>query len=105
MGMGGGGILLIFLTAIYNFPRLAAQGINLFYFIPIGIVSLFLHSKNRLVEWKYVISLSLFGIIGSTVGVYLSGNIPSDLLSKVFGVFLVILGIKELVYKKGNTSQ
>lgn len=52
MGLGGGMVLIVYLTVFAGFSQLAAQGINLVFFIPIAIISLVLHTKNKLVEWK-----------------------------------------------------
>ena len=46
MGVGGGMILIIYLTVFGGFDQLAAQGINLIYFIPIALLSVILHSRN-----------------------------------------------------------
>ena len=49
MGLGGGGVLLLYL-ALTGTGQLAAQGINLTFFLPIAALSLVLHRKNGLVE-------------------------------------------------------
>ena len=38
MGVGGGMILIVYLTFFVGVPQLSAQGINLIYFIPIAIL-------------------------------------------------------------------
>ena len=46
MGVGGGGLLVIYLTAIKDIPQLAAQGINLLFFLPSAFVSVLLQLKE-----------------------------------------------------------
>ena len=36
MGIGGGAVLLLFLTVFSDIPLATAQGINLLFFLPIG---------------------------------------------------------------------
>ncbi len=48
MGMGGGGVLLIYLTAFAHVPQLKAQGINLISFLPTGLLATVIYAvKNR----------------------------------------------------------
>ena len=46
MGLGGGGVLIIYLTGIVNTEQALAQGINLLFFIPCAIVAVFMHAKK-----------------------------------------------------------
>lgn len=100
MGMGGGGILIICLTVFNNFPQQLAQGINLIFFIPIAIFSVIVYSFKKLIDWKTAISFAIFGILGSLIGVYVSSSINSNWLGKIFGILLLIMGIKELFTKE-----
>lgn len=52
MGLGGGMVLIVYLTVFAGFSQLAAQGINLVFFIPIAIISLVLHTKTSLWNGK-----------------------------------------------------
>ena len=61
MGLGGGMVLIVYLTVFAGFSQIAAQGINLVFFIPIAIISLVLHTKNKLVEWKKTVPPVLWG--------------------------------------------
>lgn len=96
LGMGGGGILLIYLTAVMGVPQMKAQGINLVFFIPIAVLALFVHAKNKLLAYK----LALIGILSGAVGVFagfaVARFVGDYYLSKAFGVFLLIFGVREL---------
>ena len=48
MGLGGGGVLLLWLSLL-GMDQLTAQGVNLFFILPVGAVGLWLHRKNGLV--------------------------------------------------------
>jgi uncharacterized membrane protein YfcA len=45
IGIGGGAILLVFMSVFLNMPQLKAQYINLLYFIPTAIAALIIHRK------------------------------------------------------------
>lgn len=100
MGMGGGGILLIYLTLYADVSQMKAQGINLVFFIPIATIALVIHSKNKLVRWKVALPSILTGAAGVFVGNWLAQSFGDNLLSKLFGGFLLIIGVRELLAKK-----
>lgn len=99
MGMGGGGLLLIYLTAYAGMEQLAAQGINLVFFIPIALVAIWMHTRRRLIRWRSVPVCVAVGLAGVWCGSGLAMWIGSDLLSRLFGGFLLIIGVRELFSK------
>jgi uncharacterized membrane protein YfcA len=105
MGMGGGGILLIYLTAYAGMDQLAAQGINLVFFVPVAAVSLFIHLKNRLVRWRILGPVIILGFVGVYLGAKLAMLLGSDILSKMFGGLLLIIGLRELFAKQGKAGK
>lgn len=99
LGIGGGSLLMVFLTAVAAVEQKVAQGINLLYFLPTAAASLIFHSKNRFVDWKSSVWAILGGILLAAVGAYLSTMISSGLLRKLFGGFLLFVGASELFTK------
>ena len=96
MGLGGGSLLMLYLLFFTELPQQEAQALNLLLFLPTAAVSAFLHRKNGLLQSKTLKQLLPAGIIGSLCGAVLSGCLPSDFLKKIFGVFLLLMGGKEL---------
>ena len=97
MGLGGGFILVIYLTVFAQIPQLAAQGINLVFFLPIAAVSLVFHAKNRMIEKSVILPSVLFGAVGVLIGVWAANALGSEWLSKLFAGFILLVGIRELV--------
>lgn len=105
MGMGGGGILLLYLTAFAGVAQLKAQTINLIFFMPIAVIALIMHTKNKLVNWKVVLWVTLFGYLGVFLGYQAALFVGEDMLRKLFAVFLLFIGAKELFFKdKGEKA-
>ncbi len=103
LGIGGGGILIIYLAAICNMNQLQAQGINLLFFLPCGIIALIMHTFAHRIKWKSVIWLVSGGIPGVLLGVWCAGFIGTQWLGKIFAVLLLFLGIKSIIAKnQGN---
>ena len=66
MGLGGGGVLLLWL-AFSGMDQLAAQGVNLFFILPVGVAGLWLHRKNGLVAWRAALPMGVGGLAGFCV--------------------------------------
>jgi len=103
MGLGGGGILIIYLSLFTKTPQLTSQGINLLFFIPIGILSVIIYSVKKQIKWKKTLIVAVFGIIGAVCGIYLAQYLGGDITRKIFGGWLLIMGITE-IFKKTKKS-
>ena len=99
MGVGGGMILIIYLTSFSGVEQISAQGINLIYFIPIAILSVILHTRNKLIQWKKILPSIFTGIIFAAAGAFTAEFLGSDILKKIYGIFILVVGIKELLGK------
>ena len=97
MGMGGGTLLIPILTLLAKFGQLEAQGINLISFIPMSIIALILHFKNKLVRFKETYPLAIIGAGVSLISSLIAVHINANVLKKIFAIFLIIIGIWQLV--------
>lgn len=104
MGLGGGFIILIYLSAFTNTPQDIAQGVNLLFFLPIALLSVIIHARNKLIEWKLILQYIFTGAAGAVLGCILAFNLDTELLRKMFAVLILAVGIKELFHKKTATS-
>ena len=95
LGMGGGGVLLIYLTVFRDIEQFAAQGINLAFFIPVAAVSLAIHIKNRLVDFKLAALLIPGGLVGVYAGTRLADALSDSFLRRLFAGFLLLIGLRE----------
>ena len=96
MGIGGGIILIPALVLFFGVPQQTVQGISLFYYIPVAITALAIHVKHKKVEFKIGLPIVAFGLIGAVGGASLAMFLSGAILQKVFGVFLILLGLYEL---------
>lgn len=94
MGLGGGGVLLLWL-ALSGVDQLAAQGINLVFILPVGAVGLWLHRKSGLVDWRAALPMGLGGLLGLGLGVALAGCLPGKALSRLFGLLIGAAAVRE----------
>lgn len=99
MGLGGGSVLMLYLTVICGEEQLKAQGINLMFFLPIALLAVIIFTVKKQIPFKKLIPIIIGGVFGVVAGWYLSGIIGSHNISKIFGVLLLGLGIHEIVHK------
>lgn len=96
MGIGGGVILIPVLTSFFDIGQKSAQYINLLYFIPVALCALAVHAKNKRLSYKTALYVSIGGVIGAFIGSSLAVNMSVGLLRRLFGIFLLIIGIYQL---------
>ena len=97
MGMGGGTILIPVLTLLLGVKQKNAQSINLLVFIPTAIIALIIHLKNKLVDYKTGLIVASSGVLLSIVGAMLATTISNESLRLYFGIFLLFVGVFQLV--------
>lgn len=95
-GMGGGTILIFLLTFMMGIEQHIAQATNLIFFIPTSIVAIIVNLKQKNIDIKLAIIISLFGILGAIIGANISINTNVEILKKCFGIFLAIIAIHEI---------
>lgn len=98
-GIGGGTLLVLYMSAFTKMPQQSAQGINLLYFLPTAAAALVSHIKNKLVVWRAVIPAVITGVPVAVLTAILAVGIEKDLMRKLFGVFVILVGISELLRK------
>ena len=99
-GVGGGSLLLIYMTSFAGVPQTLAQGINLLYFLPTAATALPAHFINGYVEKKALLPAIAAGLACSALTAWIATALDVDLLRKCFGGFLILIGLREL-FRKG----
>lgn len=97
MGLGGGFVLMIWLTMFAGVEQRTAQGINLLFFLPIALVSLIIHIKGGLIDKSLLKKYILGGAVGAILGTVAAQLVANELLSKLFSLFLLAFGVRELL--------
>ena len=93
LGVGGGGLFVIFLALFTDTPQLIAQGMNLLFFLFSASSSLTVHLTHRKIYPSLIAILALSGGVGAIVGSLFSEMIDPSILRRSFGIMLVITGI------------
>lgn len=99
-GIGGGSLLILYMTSFTDVQQYAAGGINLLYFICCAPAALWSHIKNKLVEKKAALLCISTGVVTGIASAFVAGLLDVSLLRRAFGVFLLYIGVKEVFCKK-----
>lgn len=104
LGVGGGGLLVIWLTYATDIPQIEAQGINLVFFLAASSASLIYHIKKRKLNYKVLSVLALSGAFGTVFGYAAAAAAPTELLRRFFGGLLILSGAIVLFRKRKGSD-
>ena len=104
MGLGGGSVLILYLTLFAGVGQLAAQGTNLIFFIPIGLAAVIIYAVQKNIKYKTVLPFILGGVPATFLSGYLVNLIKTDLLGKIFGALVLFFGIWQ-IFKKDRAEK
>ena len=99
LGIGGGGVLILYLVLLADVDQVRAQGINLLFFLPCGLIAIIIHAVKKRIKWKLVLPCVAGGLAGVFAGMWVLKSIDAGWLSKIFAAGLILLGLKELFKK------
>lgn len=99
LGVGGGSLLILWLTAALSLEQRVAQGINLLFFLPAALLACLFHLKSKRLPWKTVLPAALAGSVTAALCAFLAGRVETGLLRKLFGALLLFTGLSELFRK------
>ena len=89
MGMGGGTVTIPLLVLFGGVEQKIAQCANLFAFLPMSVGALKTHADNGLLKTKGLLWVILPALLLSALGATLAASLPSQILRRSFGVFLI----------------
>ena len=99
-GVGGGTLLLVYMTAFAGLDQHLAQGINLLYFLPAGLMALPSHFKNGYIEKPALFPTILTGLVCAAGAAWVATALDVAILHKCFGGFLILIGLHECFGKE-----
>ena len=96
MGVGSAGLLVVWLTMADTVPQLAAQGLNLYFFLCSSGAALAIHLRKRKIYLGLCGLIVAFGVAGALFGSWLSSTLDAALLRRLFGAMLTLCGAASL---------
>ena len=99
LGVGGGSLLILWLTLVQGKSPEIARSINLLFFLPCALIATFFRWRQGAIKIKEVLPAIIAGCVCAIGGTVLSGMIHLELLKKLFGGLLILSGIREIFYR------
>ena len=99
IGVGGGSLLMLWLTAVLGMEHPEARIINLLFFLPSSIVATLFRWKQGKLNLNKVLPAILTGCIAAAFFSVLSKQMDTLLLKKLFGGLLLLTGLREIFYR------
>ena len=97
MGVGGGGLPVLYLTLMQGMPQAEAQGINLLFFLCAASAAFLVNRKKRHFSRNNTLLLAAAGAVMTAPGALLAMQVDPGLLRKCFGALLMLSGLLTLL--------
>lgn len=103
LGVGGGSLLMLWLTLVLDMPYPQARLLNLMFFLPCALIGSAFRWKQGTLDLKKLLPAIIAGCLAAAVFSWLGNHIDTKLLKKAFGILLLFTGLRELLYKPRNS--
>ena len=105
LGIGGGSLLILWLTLVLKMDSFTARGIVLLFFIPAAVISSFLRWRQGTLSICSALPAMISGCVAAVIFSILSTAVPPHMLDRIFGLILIGAGIRELLYNKKKRQE
>jgi len=100
LGVGGGTVMIPLFVLFFGLSQHAAQGTALAAMLaPVFLLAVlrYHHEGHVNVMMAVIVAIGLFA--GALVGAHYAQAVPGDSLKKMFGIYLIVVGIKMVFFK------
>ncbi len=94
----GGGLYLLYMTGVMGIGHMAAQAINLLFFVSAALPATL--TRLHTLPWGSALLCMAGGIPGVLLGTWLRNLLDGAILSKIFGGMLIISGVSVFLLKE-----
>lgn len=99
LGVGGGSLLMLWLTSVVNMDYGVAKTVNLLFFLPTALIATIFHKKQGSIKIRKILPAIICACIAAAVFSYIGKHMDTSLLKKLFGGILILTGLRELFYR------
>ena len=100
LGVGGGSLLILWLTLIERQSVSVARGINLLFFIPAAVISCLFRKQQGMLDLGKILPAMAAGAASAAVFSLIGTAVQPDALRIPFGLLLTATGIRELFHRE-----
>ena len=100
LGIGGGSLLILWLTVALQTDPQISRSINLLFFIPSAIAVSILRMKQQKLELRPLLPAIVAGCCAAALFSWISTILAVEILKKIFGFVLLAAGLREVLYRE-----
>ena len=104
LGVGGGSLLVLWLTTVVGMAYGDARTINLLFFLPCALISTLFRCKQGAVPFRKILPAILGGCISAALFAWIGTRLDTTVIKKLFGGLLLFTGLRELFYRPRNAK-
>lgn len=104
LGVGGGSLLILWLTMVLGMDHNTARGINLLFFLPTASIACWLHWRSKSVRFRPLLPAIVGGCLTAAILSRIGMQLDLAVIRKLFGGLLILTGLRELLYKPRKRS-
>jgi uncharacterized membrane protein YfcA len=93
-GVGGGIVMVPFMTIALDLSQHTAEGTSLLVIVPTALAGVLAHRRRQQISLRHVLLLAAGGVIGSVAGASFALGIEGEVLEQIFGVVLALVGLR-----------
>jgi len=98
-GVGGGIVMVPAMVLLLGRDIKTAIGVSLTVIVPAACIGVFQHQRFGHVDWRLAAAIVPLALAGSWCGAWLAKVLPALTLARLFGAFLVVVGVYLLARK------
>ena len=102
MGVGGGSLLLLWLTQVVMLEQTQARILNLLFFLPAAVIATIYRKRQQKLAVRPAGSAIIAGCSAALLFTMISRILDVELLKKLLGGLLILTGIREVFYRPRN---
>lgn len=99
MGVGGGSLLILWLTLVLGYDQPTARGINLLFFLPASAICCIFRLRQDTLNLRLCLPAMVSGCAAAALASWLATVIDTALLRRPFGILLLATGLREILYR------
>lgn len=99
LGIGGGSLLILWLTLVLQMDPDTARGVNLLFFLPSACIASLIYRRQGRLRFRPLLPAVIAGCAAAACFSFLQAALPVAVLKKLYGVLLLFTAVRELLYK------
>lgn len=104
LGIGGGSIMVPVMVYLIGIEQHKAHGTSLAVMSPVALFTAIYYANHGHMDWIVALELTIGGVVGAGFGANLCTKLSAQNLRKIFGIVLLLVGIKMLFDAFGSST-